>query len=194
MVNTTTLASSSSGDVRGPSMSPPRHSRPSDSSSRETVHNGPRSSTVDRMAHLWRTFSSQSLSLNASELMLCSWRSKTNQSYNSLCSKWVDWCQPRNRNPFEGPVSDVVNFLAELYSQGYQYRSLNSYRSAISSIHIKVEGHPVGEHPLVSRILKGAYNSRPPLPRYNTFWDVDLVLQHIKGWGRTAPYHCASYL
>ena len=98
----------------------------------------------------------------------------------------MDWCQPRNRNPFEGPVSDVVNFLAELYSQGYQYRYLNSYRSAISSIHSKVEGHPVGEHPLVSRILKGAYNSRPPLPCYNTFWDVGLVLMHIKGWGQNS--------
>ena len=141
------MVSSSSGDVRGPSMSPPRHSRPSDSFSRETVHNGRRSSAVDRMTHLRRSFSSQGLSSNASELLLCSWRSKTKQSYNSIWSRWVDWCQPRNRNPFEGPVSDVVNFLAELYSQGYQYRSLNSYRSAISSIHSKVEGHPVESIP-----------------------------------------------
>ena len=69
-----------------------------------------RSSTVDCMAHLWRSFSSQGLSTNVSELLLCSWISKTHQSYNSLCSRWMDWCQPRNRNPFEGPVSDVGNF------------------------------------------------------------------------------------
>ena len=151
-----------------------------------------RSSTVDCMAHLWRSFSSQGLSTNVSELLLCSWISKTNQSYNSLCSRWMDWCQPRNRNPFEGPVSDVVNFLVELYLQSYQYRSLNSYRSAITSIHSKVEGRLVAEHPLVLRVLKGAYNSRPPFPRYNTFWDVGVVLQHIRGWGQNSSLLCTA--
>ena len=89
---------------------------------------------------------------------------------------------------FERPVSDMVTFLAELYSQGYQYRSLNSYRSAISSrsIHSNVEGHPVGELSLVSRVLKGKYNSRPPIPRYNTFWDVGVVLKHIRGRGQNS--------
>ena len=49
------------------------------------------------------------------------------RNYNSLCSRWFTWCQSKNQDPFEGPVSDIVNFLAELFSQGYQYRSLNSY-------------------------------------------------------------------
>ena len=41
----------------------------------------------------------------------------------------------------------------------------------------------MGEHPLVSRTLKGVFNTRPPLPRYNTFWDVNVVLQYIKQLG-----------
>ena len=44
----------------------------------------------------------------------------------------------------------------------------------------------MGEHPLVSRVLKRAYNSRPPLPRYNTFWDVGVVLQYIKRLGQNS--------
>jgi len=71
--------------------------------------------------------------------------------------------------PFDGPIADVVNFLAELHTQSYQYRSLKSYRSAISLIHKKVNGHPIGQHPLVSRALKRAYHSRLPQPSYNTF-------------------------
>jgi len=42
-----------------------------------------------------------------------------------------------------------MNFLASLFEQGYQYRSVNSYRSAISSVHEKVDGEEVGKHPLV---------------------------------------------
>jgi len=36
---------------------------------------------------------------------------------------------------------------------------------------------------LVTRILKGVYNERPPLLRYSSFWDVGAVLRHIQKWG-----------
>ena len=78
---------------------------------------------------------------------------------------------------------ELINFLAELYNKGYQYRSPNSYRSAISTVHPKVDDHPVGQHPLVSRMLKGVFNERPPLPRYSTFWDVGVVLRYLKQLG-----------
>jgi len=42
-------------------------------------------------------------------------------------------------DPISGTTSDVANFLAELHSQGYQTNSLNAYRSAISSVHDKVD-------------------------------------------------------
>ena len=85
-----------------------------------------------------------------------------------------------DRNPFEGPVSNVVNFLAESHSQGYKYHSHNSYQSAIPSIHSKVEGHPVEEHPLVSRVLKGVYNARLPLPLLQHLLGFRVVLQFIR--------------
>jgi len=34
--------------------------------------------------------------------------------------------------------------------------------------------------PLVSRLLKGIYNSRPPQPRYSTTWNVDVVVRLIQ--------------
>ena len=104
-------------------------------------------------------------------------RTKTNQSYNSLCTKWIAWCQPTNTNPFDGSVADVVNFLEELHEHGY---SLDSYRSAISSIYTQIDGHSIGQHPFVSRVLKGGL---PPQPKYNTFWDVGMVLYYIKDLG-----------
>ena len=119
----------------------------------------------------------------ASDLLLSSWRAKTKLNYNSLFAKWVDWCQQWNRDPTTGPVREVINFLAELYNKGYQYQSLNSYRSAISAVHSEVDDHPVGQHPLVSRMLKMVFNERRPLPRYSSFWDVGLVLGYLKQLG-----------
>ena len=73
---------------------------------------------------------------------------------------------------------DIVNFLVELFQQGYQYRSLNAYRPAISSVHEKVNGDwLVMQHPLISRVLKEVFNERPPKPKYQPVWNIDLVLE-----------------
>ena len=49
--------------------------------------------------------------------------------------------------------------------------------------HPQVEGSPIGQHPLVSRLLKGVYNKRPPMPRYSSTWDVDVVTRYIASMG-----------
>ena len=135
------------------------------------------------MAYLQESFSSRGVSLEASGLLLSSWRPKTQSSYNSAFAKWASWCQQWNRDPTFGPIEDVINFLSEFFSKGYQYRSLNSYRLAISAVHCKVDGYSVGQHPLVSRLLKGAFNERPLLSSYSSFWNEDVVSAHLRGLG-----------
>ena len=73
----------------------------------------------------------------------------------------------------------MVNFLAHLYKEGYQYRSLSSYKSAMAFMHSPINGVSISQHPLVSRPLKGAFQTRPPLRRYQGTWDVGTVLNYI---------------
>ena len=54
---------------------------------------------------------------------------------------------------------------------------------SISSVHEKVDGYEVGQHPLVSRLLKGAFNQRPPQPRYTYTWNVERVTTYIESIG-----------
>ena len=120
-------------------------------------------SSASRMAYLRKRYRDQQLSEEATDLMLNSWRSKTNRSYDSLFSKWSSWCTTRYSDPISGPINEVLNFLAKLYKDGYQYSSINSYRSAISSVHEKIDGYNIGQHPLVTRLIKGVFHVRPPL-------------------------------
>ena len=113
------------------------------------------------------------------KLLLASWKSKTSQSYDSHFKKWLGWCTEQSCDPISGPASDIANFLADLHSQGYQTNSLNACRSAISSVHDKVDDVEVGKHPLVARLLKGAFHARPPLPKYTGTWNVQVVLDHM---------------
>ena len=136
--------------------------------------------STGRMEALRKNFSNQGLSNQASELILHSWRTKTNKSYDSLFAKWHSWCAERGSDPFSGPISEVANFLASLYQKGYQYNSVNAYRSAISSVHERIDGTVVGQHPIITRLLRGIYNIRPPLPRYSNTWDVQTVLHYLE--------------
>ena len=43
----------------------------------------------------------------------------------------------------------------------------------------------VGKHPLVARLLKGAFHARPPLPRYTGTWNEPVVLDCMLQWGDT---------
>ncbi|XP_065904039.1 uncharacterized protein [Dysidea avara] len=139
--------------------------------------------TTSRMAHLRERYKSQQLSEEATDLMLSSWRTKTNKSYDSLFAKWHRWCSERSSDPFSGPIARVANFLPYLYKEGYKYSSVNAYRSAISSVHEKVDGYTVGQHPLICRLVKGVFQSRPPLPRYTQTWDVQKVLNYLDSLG-----------
>ncbi len=153
------------------------HLIPPETSNKSLTDENP---SASRLAHIREKCRDHKLSEEASSLIFGSWRKKTNKSYNSLFGRWHSWCSRRGTNPFS---IDIANFLAELFTEGYKYNSLNAYRSAISSVHEKVEGYEVGHHPLITRLIKGVFNTRPPLPKYTSTWNVQTVLDHITSMG-----------
>ncbi|WAR14518.1 LOW QUALITY PROTEIN: hypothetical protein MAR_004623, partial [Mya arenaria] len=61
-------------------------------------------------------------------------------------------------------------------SKGLTYNVLNTARSAISSfICLQNSEFSVGNHPIISRFMRGAFNMRLALPRYVNTWDVSVV-------------------
>ena len=56
--------------------------------------------TVSRMEYLRERLNCQGLSYQATDLILKSWRTKTNRSYDSLFGRWNCWCGERGSDPF----------------------------------------------------------------------------------------------
>ena len=52
--------------------------------------------------------------------------------------------------------------------------TIGVHRSAILSYLEKIEDMPVVQHPIVTSLLAGIFNSRPPQPRYNFVWDFQV--------------------
>ena len=86
-------------------------------------------------------------------------------------------------------LPDILSFLTKQFQDGKQYRSLNCYRSAISSTHLPIEGFPIGKHPLITRLLIGTFNERPPLTKYASNWEVSTVLTCLSQLGQKKNPH-----
>ena len=75
-------------------------------------------------------------------------------------------------------LNDTLNSLLTLYNKGLSYSTLNTARSALSTI-IKIEGGDFGTNPVITRFMKDVFETRPPTPKYNSIWDVSIVLKHL---------------
>ena len=69
------------------------------------------------------------------------------------------------------------------YKHGLTYSSLNTARCALSTVILMPNGNTFENHPLVTRLMKGVFESRPTLPRYNSIWNLSTVLDFIKTLG-----------
>ena len=135
-------------------------------------------SSVSRLESL-RQRIGKDISKETFELMSAAWRKGTEKSYSSAWKCWSSWCSQRGCNPLSPSIGQILQFLTEEFQKGKQYSTINSYRSALSATLPTMDGYPVGQHPLVCRLLQGVFNKRPPAPRYQNVWNVSIVIAHI---------------
>lgn len=146
------------------------------------TNGGPEAATGG-LAHFRERWEMQGFSAGAVAVMQQARRKGTQSAYDSAWQKWVGWCSERDTHPFRAPMAALVNFLSSRLQDGLEYSTLNVYRSALSLYHPKVDGYKIGQHPTVKEFMAGAFNVRPPKPRYQHTWDVNKVLDHIRSMG-----------
>ena len=109
-----------------------------------------------------------------SEILLSSWRKSTARQYECAWRSWSGWCDSWQINYFSTSIKNILTYLTHLFHEkGLQYRTINVYRSAISTLHIPVDGVVIGKHPLVSKFMKGVF-VYVPLNR-NILWPGTLT-------------------
>jgi integrase len=70
--------------------------------------------------------------------------------------------------------------MGELYNTGLQYRSMGVARSALS-VFLKIcSAIDINSFEEISRFMKGAFLERPTFSRYETTWDVNIVLNYLQ--------------
>ena len=108
------------------------------------------------------------------------WQPGTESSYKLCWRRWCRYAQNHGVEELAPSLNQVIKYLTCLFNKGLEYNSINLHQSTMSGMLPPIQGFNVGEHPLVSRLLKGVFNCRPPKVKLFPLLEVDKVLGHIK--------------
>ena len=142
-----------------------------------------RCNAPSRVACIRDNLQVRGISPRAASCVLKSWRPGTEKQYSAAWKCFCSWCDRKQRNSLQADLMTVCDFLTEQFEDfNKSYSTINSYRSALSSMLLPVDGYSVGEHPIIARLLQGMFHVRPPEPRYSFTWDVNVMLTFLESW------------
>ena len=139
----------------------------------------PKSATIqsNSMVSVNRSFQDKGFSEDSRKLMVASWRPGTRKDYSVKFKQFSGWCSERKIDPYTATLTNCADFLSSLFQKGLKYRTISGYRSMLSVMLPKIDGTPIGQHTDITRLLKGVFNSRPPVKRLVPEWDLKKVLE-----------------
>ena len=151
----------------GKSITAPTRQRPPHPSTIRDSTSSKKPNETDGMTVVRQYYETRGVSKSA----VGSWGGGTKKQYSGYIKKWTALCLKRKVNHLQPPVVAVLDFLSELIEKGLTF---NCARSALSSYASLDDGSVVGQNPLVCRLLKCVFQSRPPKPKHTDVWDFCL--------------------
>ena len=165
----TGLVASATKPSGGKSITAPTRQGPPDPSTIWDSASSKKPNETDGMSFVRQCYETRGVSKSAVGLLMASWRGGTKKQYSGYIKKWTAFCLERKVNHLQPPVVAFLDFLSELFDKGLTYSAINC---ALSSYVFLDDGSVVGQNPLVCRLLKGVFQSRPPKPKYTERLEV----------------------
>ena len=114
-------------------------------------------------------------------IIAAGWKEFTQKNYSTAIKQWLRFCQRSGHAASPSSAGSLIAFLLELHREGRAYSTINSARSAISTLY-SLDGNRLSEHPIVRRFMTGVRNLTPPVPKYPTSWKAETLLRFLKNW------------
>ena len=142
------------------------------------------SSTREDKSHggsfVYRSFRKQGFSRDVSETLTMARGETTYSQYQVYFEKWKSYCYQRDINPNHPDLNDCLQFLVEFKSK-VGYSSIATAKAALNSF-VKIDGKPLGLHPLTTLFMRGIARQLPRAPKYDSIWDPELVVKFLRTW------------
>lgn len=102
----------------------------------------------------------------------------TVKQYNSVLKYWWSFCTENSQDPFIASDTTILKCLTKGFAEGANYGTLNSLRPVIALIN----SLNTSESPLITRFFRGVFKLRPTISKYQSTWNVDIMLKKLKEW------------
>ena len=175
------MVPSNPGSPSGSTFGVAKQTRPAFSTQRTSTPPRPREFGLSGVEVERRRLLEEGFSEEVVDTMQHSVRQSSSRCYNRMWKIFDNWCHSKQVNPRSAPLNQVLAFLQSLLNKGQAYRSIGVYRSAISKYHDLVDGYTVGQHPRVSKFMRGVFIKNPPSRTLLPAWDVNVILKFLKG-------------
>ena len=108
-------------------------------------------------------------------------RAPTRKQYAVYLKKWDEYCNKKRVSSTKASVSKALDFMEDLrLAHNLSYSTMNVVRSALSAVIKPFHGLTFGAHPDTIVYMKGVFQISPKVPKYNTIWDLNDVVNHLK--------------
>ena len=105
---------------------------------------------------------------------------ETKRSYDSCWKVWTKYCAAKGMDPSKPDIEKISEFLLiRSEEHNNSHSRVRIYASALSKYLPHVEGAAISEHSVIKSLLYSIWRKNPPRPKYNEFWDAELIL---KAW------------
>jgi hypothetical protein len=109
-------------------------------------------------------------------------RESTNRVYSQRLGTYYRWCSERGVSPTRASIANVGDFLTERFDTGLEAATVRNYKSAILAIHRGFpDGSKINDDRSIKLLLDGMFNTRPPQRKEVPPWDLNMVLEYLKG-------------
>ncbi|XP_050719455.1 uncharacterized protein LOC127000078 isoform X2 [Eriocheir sinensis] len=96
--------------------------------------------TTDGVLTFREQLRERGISEAGTDIILASWKPGTEKQYRLHLKRWTQFCDKWNVSPFNPTVSNIINFLSQTFNRNVGYETINTARSALSSLGIVVNG------------------------------------------------------
>ena len=81
---------------------------------------------LNGMSIIWNSFRQYNVSKEVIKVLMALWRPGTKKQYSTYLNKWLEFCIKRTIDYSSPKMSEAVEFLMTLHSQGLSYSSINT--------------------------------------------------------------------
>ena len=122
---------------------------------------------------------SDKLSETSKTILASLLRPSTAEKYKNYWNQFIKFHELNTNNKNNIKVEHIINFLSHLYNKGATYSTINSAKVAISYFRNIPPYTTLGDHPMIKKFMKGAFNLRPPVRKTSTVWDVKILFDYF---------------